>query len=175
MSRRQNHFPEILLAPVALVPMQLSTKIDILKPRCISTPRASWEVCPKHRNIRRELLRVRGRRSTQPALLRTPGKGFCSFKPLRHAKPSTEQAIDWLFRGGSSGGAFFISMKQDVTNPEVVKTRAAAYVRMSTDHQKYSTENQLDAIREFAERRGMEIIEIYSDEGKSGLNIHGRA
>jgi hypothetical protein len=31
---------------------------------------------------------------------------------------------------------------------------AAAYVRMSTDHQKYSTENQLDTIRRYAEQRG---------------------
>jgi len=28
--------------------------------------------------------------------------------------------------------------------------KAAMYVRMSTDHQKYSTENQADAIREYA-------------------------
>ncbi len=28
---------------------------------------------------------------------------------------------------------------------------AVAYVRMSTDHQKYSTENQLDVIRGYAE------------------------
>lgn len=52
--------------------------------------------------------------------------------------------------------------------------RAAMYVRMSTDHQKYSTENQADAIREYAERHNMEIIVTYADEGKSGLNIAGR-
>ncbi|MCE0497996.1 MAG: recombinase family protein [Methylacidiphilales bacterium] len=52
--------------------------------------------------------------------------------------------------------------------------RAAAYVRMSTEHQQYSTSNQMDAIREYAARRNMEIVTIYSDEGKSGLNIQGR-
>jgi hypothetical protein len=36
--------------------------------------------------------------------------------------------------------------------------RAAEYVRMSTDHQKYSTENQADAIRQYAARRGLEIV-----------------
>ena len=52
--------------------------------------------------------------------------------------------------------------------------RAAAYVRMSTEHQQYSTSNQMDTIKEYAVHRGMEIIKIYSDEGKSGLNIQGR-
>ncbi len=55
------------------------------------------------------------------------------------------------------------------------KIKAAAYVRMSTEHQKYSPENQLAAIREYAEKNNYDIIEIYSDEGKSGLNIAGRA
>src|ERR1043166_8455620 len=51
---------------------------------------------------------------------------------------------------------------------------AAVYVRMSTEHQQYSTSNQMDAIREYAKRRGLEIVKEYSDEGKSGLNIQGR-
>ncbi len=52
--------------------------------------------------------------------------------------------------------------------------RAAEYVRMSTDHQKYSTENQSDAIRHYAEARGIEIVRTYADAGKSGLKIEGR-
>jgi predicted site-specific integrase-resolvase len=52
--------------------------------------------------------------------------------------------------------------------------RACAYVRMSTEHQQYSTNNQMDIVREYAASRGMEIVKIYSDEGKSGLNIQGR-
>jgi DNA invertase Pin-like site-specific DNA recombinase len=52
--------------------------------------------------------------------------------------------------------------------------RAAEYVRMSTEHQKYSTDNQGADIRRYAERRGYEIVRTYADEGKSGLNIGGR-
>lgn len=52
--------------------------------------------------------------------------------------------------------------------------RAAEYVRMSTEHQQYSTENQADKIREYAARRNIEIVRTYADEGKSGLRISGR-
>lgn len=54
------------------------------------------------------------------------------------------------------------------------RMRAAEYVRMSTEHQQYSTENQGDKIREYAVRRGLEIVATYADEGKSGLRIDGR-
>lgn len=52
--------------------------------------------------------------------------------------------------------------------------RAAQYVRMSTEHQRYSTENQGDAILEYAARRGLEVVRTYADEGKSGLRLDGR-
>lgn len=52
--------------------------------------------------------------------------------------------------------------------------RAAQYVRMSTEHQQYSTMNQEDVIREYAEHRGFNIIKTYLDKGKSGLNVEGR-
>jgi DNA invertase Pin-like site-specific DNA recombinase len=52
--------------------------------------------------------------------------------------------------------------------------RAAEYVRMSTDHQKYSTANQAAAIREYAAQHGMTIVRSYEDEGKSGLEIGRR-
>lgn len=52
--------------------------------------------------------------------------------------------------------------------------RAAQYVRMSTEHQKYSTENQSEAISAYAAKRGYEIVRTYADEGKSGLNLEGR-
>nr|WP_133775082.1 recombinase family protein [Enterovirga rhinocerotis] len=45
---------------------------------------------------------------------------------------------------------------------------------MSTDLQKYSTENQMDRIAAFAERRGFEIVSSYEDAGRSGLTIDGR-
>lgn len=53
-------------------------------------------------------------------------------------------------------------------------TRAAQYVRMSTEHQQYSTENQRDAIAEFALARGFEIVRTYADDGRSGLRLEGR-
>ncbi len=52
--------------------------------------------------------------------------------------------------------------------------RAAQYVRMSTEHQQYSTANQRDMIKEFAATNGMKIVKTYADDGKSGLNIDGR-
>jgi DNA invertase Pin-like site-specific DNA recombinase len=52
--------------------------------------------------------------------------------------------------------------------------RAAEYVRMSTEHQQYSTENQADKIREYASRRDIQIVRTYADAGKSGLRIDGR-
>ncbi|MEM5276403.1 recombinase family protein [Cupriavidus taiwanensis] len=54
------------------------------------------------------------------------------------------------------------------------EVQAAEYVRMSTEHQQYSTENQRDKIREYAQRRGLRIVRTYADEGKSGLRIDGR-
>lgn len=53
--------------------------------------------------------------------------------------------------------------------------RAAQYVRMSTEHQQYSTENQSDAIRDYALARGYEVVRTYADDGKSGLRLQGRA
>lgn len=65
---------------------------------------------------------------------------------------------------------------QDGTDHEPASpfVRAAEYVRMSTDHQKYSTENQAEAIRHYAAAHGIEIVRTYADAGKSGLKIDGR-
>lgn len=52
--------------------------------------------------------------------------------------------------------------------------RAAQYVRMSTDHQRYSTENQQESIAKYAAQHGMCIVRTYADEGKSGLSLEGR-
>lgn len=52
--------------------------------------------------------------------------------------------------------------------------RAAEYVRMSTEHQKYSTENQSEIIQRYAADRGIEIVRTYADHGKSGLRLDGR-
>ena len=52
--------------------------------------------------------------------------------------------------------------------------RAAQYVRMSTEHQQYSTANQEDVIQAYAAKRGIQIVRTYADEGKSGLSVAGR-
>jgi len=62
----------------------------------------------------------------------------------------------------------------DKSGAKTSKIQAAAYVRMSTEHQQYSTMNQLDVIRVYAECNNMEITRIYSDEGKSGVSIKRR-
>src|SRR3977135_3453184 len=43
-----------------------------------------------------------------------------------------------------------------------------------TDLQKYSTENQLETIRRYAEQRGYTIMRIFEDSGRSGLTIDDR-
>jgi DNA invertase Pin-like site-specific DNA recombinase len=53
-------------------------------------------------------------------------------------------------------------------------TRAVEYVRMSTEHQQYSTENQRDAIQKYAAQHGISINRTYGDAGKSGLRLSGR-
>ncbi|WP_122433262.1 recombinase family protein [Pseudomonas viridiflava] len=59
-------------------------------------------------------------------------------------------------------------------NPLRDATLAAAYVRMSTEHQQYSTENQLDTIKLYAAEHSLEITQVYTDAGKSGLRLEGR-
>jgi DNA invertase Pin-like site-specific DNA recombinase len=56
----------------------------------------------------------------------------------------------------------------------LLPVRAAHYVRMSTEHQQYSPENQLEVVRQYAASHNMEIIQEYSDHERSGLNIAGR-
>ena len=51
---------------------------------------------------------------------------------------------------------------------------AAKYVRMSTEHQQYSIDNQADAISRYARKNNMEIVRTYTDSGKSGLTIQHR-
>lgn len=51
---------------------------------------------------------------------------------------------------------------------------AAQYLRMSDEHQKYSTRNQSDANHVYAARHGMTITRSYADEGISGLSVNRR-
>ncbi|RUT96467.1 recombinase family protein, partial [Mesorhizobium sp. USDA-HM6] len=54
------------------------------------------------------------------------------------------------------------------------RVRAAQYLRMSTDRQTYSIENQRDAIRDYAALMGYDIVATYEDAARSGLNIERR-
>jgi DNA invertase Pin-like site-specific DNA recombinase len=59
-------------------------------------------------------------------------------------------------------------------DPNDRSIRAAQYVRMSTEHQQYSTQNQARVIAEYADAHHMEIVRRYEDLGKSGLTLRQR-
>lgn len=44
---------------------------------------------------------------------------------------------------------------------------------MSTEHQQYSAETQLDTIMLYAIEHSLEITQVYTDSGKSGLRLEG--
>ncbi len=52
---------------------------------------------------------------------------------------------------------------------------AAQYLRMSTEDQKYSLENQAAAIQAYAEINGFLVVRSYSDTAKSGVVLRRRA
>jgi DNA invertase Pin-like site-specific DNA recombinase len=51
---------------------------------------------------------------------------------------------------------------------------AAQYLRMSTEHQQYSLENQSATIQGYAARQGFEIVRTYSDPARSGVVLKRR-
>ena len=51
---------------------------------------------------------------------------------------------------------------------------AAQYLRVSTDRQEYSLENQTDEILKYAARYGFSIIQTYSDPAISGVLLRKR-
>lgn len=51
---------------------------------------------------------------------------------------------------------------------------AAQYLRMSTEHQQYSMENQSAAIKRYADIHGFCVLQTYSDAAKSGLVLRNR-
>src|SRR5712664_1437464 len=53
--------------------------------------------------------------------------------------------------------------------------RAAQYVRMSTDYQRYSIENQAAVIATYARLHDLSIVKTYRDAGESGLRLKNRA
>jgi DNA invertase Pin-like site-specific DNA recombinase len=58
--------------------------------------------------------------------------------------------------------------------PVCSRRRAAQYLRMSTEHQRYSPKLQAAAISAFAKARGYEVVRTYADEGISGVGIKNR-
>ncbi|HXM66841.1 MAG TPA: recombinase family protein [Candidatus Acidoferrum sp.] len=48
------------------------------------------------------------------------------------------------------------------------------YLRMSTEHQQYSLENQSASIHKYAETHGSTVVRTYSDPAKSGLFLKNR-
>ena len=70
--------------------------------------------------------------------------------------------------------------KRRKQHPEIVTSqiilppiRVAAYVRTARQ-EPHLARNQMEAIREYAKRHGMQIVKKYSDVGKSGVNIQAR-
>jgi DNA invertase Pin-like site-specific DNA recombinase len=61
-----------------------------------------------------------------------------------------------------------------MVNPGMRSGRAAMYVRMSTEHQQYSLENQAAVIQKYADQRNLVIVKKFVDSGKSGLTLSGR-
>jgi len=72
-------------------------------------------------------------------------------------------------------GSRLISVASESGSVPDALVPVAQYVRMSTEHQRYSTDNQMEVIEEYAKQHGMCIVRTYIDAGKSGLNLRGRA
>lgn len=51
----------------------------------------------------------------------------------------------------------------------------AQYLRMSTEHQQYSLDNQADAIALYALDHGFKVVKTYNDAAKSGLRLKNRS
>lgn len=51
---------------------------------------------------------------------------------------------------------------------------ASQYLRMSTEHQRYSLENQSSAIEKYAENHGFSVIQTYSDAARTGVVFRRR-
>lgn len=51
---------------------------------------------------------------------------------------------------------------------------AAQYLRMSTEHQQYSLDNQRIAIQAYAEGHGFAVVQTYTDAAKSGVVLRRR-
>ena len=129
--------------------------------------------------IQRSLPRGFGRRTLPP-------NGTCLTAGLQREYPRLPQAVRkkslsaQSFQQSRSKAAkgvetrFGVAQRQTEPAASSVPIRAAQYVRMSTDRQEYSIENQSVANHAYAARHGMEIVRTYADEGKSGVTFARR-
>jgi len=62
-------------------------------------------------------------------------------------------------------------MRKNKAGERSTVIQAALYLRMSTDNQQYSIDNQAEAIRRYAQEHSMVIVKKYVDPGKSGLSL----
>ena len=58
-----------------------------------------------------------------------------------------------------------------MSNPPIP---VAQYLRMSTERQQYSLENQADAIQKYADRHGYSVVQTYSDSARTGVIFKNR-
>ena len=63
---------------------------------------------------------------------------------------------------------------QEDTMTDRLIVPAAQYLRMSTEHQQCSLENQFTAILNYAESHGFQVVRTYSDAAKRGLVLRHR-
>jgi DNA invertase Pin-like site-specific DNA recombinase len=63
---------------------------------------------------------------------------------------------------------------KELNMPNLSPIPAAQYVRMSTDHQQYSTLSQTTANQGYADVNGFTVVRSYEDPGRSGLSLKGR-
>jgi DNA invertase Pin-like site-specific DNA recombinase len=61
-----------------------------------------------------------------------------------------------------------------MTSIDSAPVRAAQYLRMSTDSQRYSLDNQAAVIGSYAAMEGFQVVASYEDAGKSGLTASKR-
>jgi len=86
----------------------------------------------------------------------------------------TESAADHRLRRRSTMANALVVHKNRLPQSQKMH-RAAQYVRMSTDYQQYSIENQAVVIATYAELHKLTIVRTYRDEGESGPKIENRA
>jgi DNA invertase Pin-like site-specific DNA recombinase len=59
-------------------------------------------------------------------------------------------------------------------NPPSSLIPAAQYIRMSSEHQKFSLENQTAALRLYAEKNNFSVVKTYADAGRTGVVLKHR-